>query len=33
VLPMTMNDSVYQDITRKAVVSDSNDMRTKGKVD
>jgi hypothetical protein len=29
---MAMNDSVYRDITRKTVDSDSSDMRTKVKV-
>jgi hypothetical protein len=32
VLSMAMNDSVYRDITRKTVDSDSSDMRTKVKV-
>jgi hypothetical protein len=30
---MAINDSVYQDITKKIVDSDSSDMRTKEKVD
>jgi hypothetical protein len=30
---MAMNDSVYKDIMGKAVDPDSNNMRTKGKVD
>jgi hypothetical protein len=33
VLPTAMDDSVYRGIVREAVDTNSNDMRTKGKVD